>query len=99
MEIKSVMSALDHVVNRAKAENTQAYIDTFSSPHGKKVLLNLFHVHGMLTSTFSSDPMEMARKEGERNVILRILKVMKTDPEEIKNLIRESDDALKELGR
>lgn len=88
------MSTMERLIGRRQADNIQAYRDTFESPQGKKVLLNLISTHGVMTSTFDKDPQLAAFKEGERNVVLRILSLLKADPQQIRNLIRESDDAL-----
>lgn len=69
-----------------------AYKDAFETDLGKRVLYDLMLHHGMLSSSFSTDPLDMARKEGERNVILRILKILGTKMDDLENLIREADD-------
>lgn len=84
-------TAEEQIFNRQK-ERSIAYKDTFNSDLGKRVLYDLMLHSNMLSSSFSSDPLEMARKEGERNVCLRILKLIGTDLKELENLIRKADD-------
>lgn len=53
------------------------YLDTFvHSGSGKLVMEDLVKAHHYNTSTFSSDPYLTAFREGERNVILRILTII-----------------------
>lgn len=69
-----------------------AYKSTFSTDLGKHVLYDIMLNCNMLHSSFSTDPLEMARKEGERNVCLRILSIVETDIKELQNLIRETNE-------
>jgi len=70
-----------------------AYQAFFTSPDGKAILWDLMKNHNVIGSTFSKDTHEMALKEGERNVVLRILQILKIDVEE---LARRIDEGLKE---
>jgi hypothetical protein len=73
------------------------YKRTFATVSGQRVLQDLMDTHGMLRSSFSpGDASQVAFKEGERNVILRIMAMLKMDPkkflkhlEEIENDNRE----------
>lgn len=60
----------------------QAYLDVFASPSGQVVLKDMARAHHFESSTFSSDPLLMALREGERNVILRIRDLINTPPEQ-----------------
>lgn len=66
-----------------------AYRDVFESPQGKIVLNDMFSNHAILSSTFNGDVNQMLLKEGERNVVLRILKILKTDVEKFKERMED----------
>jgi hypothetical protein len=69
------------------------YKRTFSSQAGTRVLHDLMHAHYMLGPTFTkTDPNEVAFREGQRNVVLRILTLLDHDPEKLRVLIREATD-------
>lgn len=68
------------------------YQTVFGNPQGQKVLHDLMSIHGILNSTFDKDPYEMARKEGERNVVLRILSVLNVDIIAMHRKIKEAAD-------
>ncbi len=59
------------------------YSAVFGSEDGKKVLHDLMKSSGMLDSIFSNDPQEHAYNEGQRNMVLRILRTINTDPAEL----------------
>lgn len=75
-----------------KRVNTRvdSYRKTFDNVHGKRVLHDLFKSHGMMTSTFNGNPQETAYLEGQRSVVLAILKILKTKPVDVENLINRS---------
>lgn len=66
----------------------RAYQDVFNSPKGQEVLKDLMKAHYFFNSTVSENSILMAEKEGERNVILRILTILKAKPEEVLNYAR-----------
>lgn len=69
-----------------------AYQNIFKSPEGELVLKDLMAAHGILTNTYNGDVNTMLFKEGERNVILRILNILKIDINAIYERIdRESE--------
>lgn len=74
---------------RSQAGIVRAYKNVFESPDGRKVIADLMRVHGMMSSSFSGDANQTIFKEGERNVVLRILAVLKTD----EALLRERIDS------
>lgn len=53
-----------------------SYRRIFASEDGKIIWDDLAKAHYMTSSTFSSDPLELARREGERNVLLRIWSIL-----------------------
>lgn len=81
----------EKIFNKQKQQSA-AYKSVFKTDLGKRVLFDLMLNSNMMRSSFSTDPLEMARKEGERNMCLRVLKIVGTDIKELENLIREADD-------
>jgi hypothetical protein len=79
-------------IARRQVARVMDYKRTFNSEQGKRVLYDLFSAHYMLGSSFSKDPHEIAFREGQRQVLLRILTILKTNPEEMERLIKESHD-------
>ena len=67
------------------------YKKFFDNESGKRVLYDMMGAHYMMSPAFDKDPIEMARMNGERNVILRILTMLKMKPEDYKKLIEEGD--------
>lgn len=60
----------------------QAYLDVFTSPQGLVVLQDMAKAHYFEGTTFSSDALKLAFREGERNVVLRIRTLINTPPEQ-----------------
>jgi hypothetical protein len=84
----------------AKAKNTQArkslkkvadYHAVFNTPQGRAVLYDLMETHNVLRSTYTKDSGEALFKEGERNVVLRILTLVKTDMKQLIERIEEHE--------
>ncbi len=68
------------------------YQKVFGDPIGKKVLQDMMSEHFMLKSTHvKGDPYTSALHEGERNVMLRLLSVLKIDPKELEHRIKTSE--------
>lgn len=59
------------------------YRATFGSPEGKRVLHDLIGRHFILGSTFSPEPTTTAFSEGQREVVLQILRYMQMRPADI----------------
>jgi hypothetical protein len=75
---------------RRVIDQTIHYQSFFATADGEKVLFDLMRTHHVIGSTFSKgDPYETAFKEGERNVVLRILSILKTDVDALKKRIEE----------
>lgn len=68
------------------------YNKTFTSPTGKLVMDDMFKAHGMLNSTFNANSLESAYQEGQRSVILRILKITGTKPAKLKQMITRMEN-------
>lgn len=52
-------------------------------------MADLFSAHGMMASTFRGDAHESAYLEGQRSVLLRILKILGTKPAALKEIIEQ----------
>lgn len=74
-------------------EKIQNYKDVFESVQGRWVLNDLMAAHGMM-SAHPIDPQKMAAKEGERTVILRILTLLKTDMNQLRQRMEEHDRSI-----
>lgn len=70
-------------IRKKKLDQVANYQFVFNSEEGKKVLYDMMKTHYVIGSTFSKDPYEMALKEGERNTVLRILSILKIDPQKL----------------
>lgn len=67
------------------------YQSTFGSIEGKKILYHLMQMNHVLGSCMvAGDPYQSAFKEGERNVILKILAILKQDPAKILEQIEQN---------
>lgn len=69
-----------------------AYKNVFSSVQGKEVLDDLIKSCYLLSPTFSKDPYETAFKEGQRNVVLKILQLLEVDLNKVEEMIKQSHD-------
>jgi hypothetical protein len=74
---------------RKPVDRAISYQSTFATPEGQKVLFDLMKEHHMIGSSFSKDAFEMAFKEGERNVVLRILNILKINVDDLAKRIEE----------
>lgn len=86
------MSVKDFFLRRQK-KNIENYHRTFQSPMGKEVLLDLIREHHVLSTSYAKgDSHETAFREGERNVVLRILTLLNIRPLDIEKLIQEGQE-------
>lgn len=76
----------------------QDYKDVFSSVKGQKVLNDMMAAHFVIQPTVSDNPHETYFREGQRNVVLRILQLMKVDIKEIQNRIDKADAQSRDVG-
>lgn len=77
----------------------QQYRSVFSSPEGQDVLYDMLLAHGFLKSNYKSGPnatADLLVLEGERNVILRLLSKLNTDPQQILERIKQHEMAMAE---
>jgi len=75
-----------------KAQIIRAYREVFKSEAGKLVLNDLCKSCHIYTSTMDANANELAYKEGERSVVLRILRTIEIDPFELDRLIKKSEE-------
>lgn len=77
---------------KAKAR-IATYHQVFNSPQGKRVLLDLMNQHYVLRSTIVKDDfVSLEYQEGQRAVVLRILALLKINPNEMFELMQNADD-------
>jgi hypothetical protein len=82
---------MDFWKRHKKADLIRAYKNTFSSDEGKLVLHDLMKTFHVLHSTMDSNANEVMYKEGERSVVLRILRTINTDANELEKILNEQD--------
>ncbi len=68
------------------------YKEIFNTPGGKRVLWDLMQEHYVIAPTFDGcEALEMAYREGQRNVVLRILQLMKIDVRKLAEALEERE--------
>jgi len=82
---------------RQSASLARKYQELFASPTGKVILHDMMKAHGFLSSSYNGKFEDTVYNEGARSVVLRIFKILNTQPEEIvqsidKLLNKEEDD-------
>lgn len=77
---------------KKKAITVADYKAVFGTEKGRGVLADLMRNHYVLTSTYDTDPTLVALREGERNVVLRIMTMLKIDVEELQKRIEEIEN-------
>jgi hypothetical protein len=88
------------VDNKAKKQNQKVvskirqYQQVFSGPDGEAVLNDLMKTHYIVGSTFDGDVNKALFREGERNVVLRILSMLKMDVKLIQERIRLHEESV-----
>lgn len=81
------------------ASRVQDYKQAFATKAGKAVLLDLMQEHYMLKPTYqgTEDAIGIAFRDGQRNVILRILATMEYDASELYVLLRQGEENAKKV--
>lgn len=73
-------------------DKRKMYRAFFKHRFGEKILLDLMKTHWVLASTFvRGDRDEMVLREGERNVVLRILSILQVDPKKLQALLEKEE--------
>ena len=77
--------------NKLNQKRWMAYKVVFNpdDPNAREVLKDLCAAHHVFDSGFDPDPIELARMSAERNVVLRILTILRLKPEDIIELAEE----------
>lgn len=71
-----------------KRDTIIAYKTVFGSESGQRVLKDMMKSCNVMGTTFSSDPYEMSFNEGARSVVMRILKTINIDPQQMEELLK-----------
>lgn len=75
-------------------KKVQQYQKVFSGPDGRAVLYDLMQSAGMLTIIPDPNPNEALVQQGERNMVLKILLMLKADTQQLLERIEEHDDEM-----
>lgn len=67
-----------------------AYKKVFNTPDGEIVLEHLLRVAGVLNPKITTNPSTLLIREGQRHVVLSILRILGRDIPELKEQIKES---------
>lgn len=74
---------------KSEIERVQAYQSVFANEMGARVLYDMAVRAKLFDITQNVDPGVLAAHQGERNVILRIQKILETSLEKIKDIMKE----------
>lgn len=83
-------------IAKKAVEKIQLYKKIFSGPDGALVLEDLMAAHGMMGPTYNGNVRDMLIKEGERQVVLRILKYLNVNERQLLERIEAHEQALAE---
>lgn len=81
----------DKKLRQKRVTKSHRYKRAFQTEAGSWVLKDLMESHFMASNTYSRDPVEMAFNEGQRNVVLRILKLVKEPIDKIEKRIEDME--------
>lgn len=81
-------------LNRQKEKNniSYAYKRLFSTEDGQIVLKDLMRAGHFDQPSFDADPYLTAFNEGERHLLLRIIRTINSDPEKLLQLIKDNQE-------
>lgn len=85
---------------RKKADRGVAVVESyqrvFNGPEGQAVLYDMMNTHWVLRSTAigAKNQFEQAFREGERNAVLRIMTILKVNPQQLRERIEEHDHSV-----
>lgn len=77
----------------------QAWRDFYATPEGRAALADLMVWCNVYSPIETNDPIEMARLNGERNVVLRIAALMGSKPADFLTHAQEDTDILDRMMR
>ncbi len=75
-----------------KLDILKDYQDVFKTHAGQRVLQDLMHTHWIMSSTYTNDTTQMYIREGERNVVLRVLSILKVNMNELHERIKHDKE-------
>jgi hypothetical protein len=82
-------------VAKKSARRMAAYKAVFTGPEGEMVLQDLMRTHWIGSTTFDEgNPRKMVFREGERNVVLRILTLLQIDLKEYQERIKSYEESI-----
>jgi hypothetical protein len=76
-----------------RARTIRAYREIFNTESGKEVLRDLCKSCHIFTTTMDVNANETAYREGERSVVLRIIKTLNIDPLEYDRLMKRGQSS------
>lgn len=79
----------------AEEQRVRDYLATFSSDHGARVLADLVVKGHVLESTLVPEAHIFAFREGERNLVLEILRMLSLKPDQVRKVV---DDVQETFG-
>ncbi len=74
----------------------ECYRRLFRTDDGKKVLCDLMEVCGYARSSFDADPVKMSFYEGQRSVILRLVKTVNMTDSDILKMLKDIEHNMEE---
>ena len=88
------MAITDKIQEKLNRKRWMAYRTVFNPDdmHAREVLKDLCSAHHVFDAGFDPDPIQLARMSAERNVVLRILTIIKAKPEDIIELATEKQE-------
>jgi hypothetical protein len=72
-----------------KIQLSKDYVETFSTPHGQRVLTDILARAGVTRAQFHADPAVTQFREGHRHLALSIFRKSKFSPDLLPELITE----------
>lgn len=91
----AITDFIDELLNRKRYMAYRMLFDGVGNKtHADEVLKDLCAAHSVFDSGFDSDPLELSRMAGERNVVLRILTMLKLNPSQIAELAPEDEEVM-----
>lgn len=73
---------------RDRADLVICYQSIFSTDQGKAVLYDLMKSCHVFDHSVTEDPHETAFNEGQRSVVLRIMKLMDVNPRQLRDMMK-----------
>lgn len=78
------------------AQRVRDYRIVFGSDEGQRVLRDLVARGWVLSGTLHENSHITAHREGERNMVLEIMRVLQLRPEDVRDIVADVDDQFKD---